>query len=192
MKQFVLDRTGQTPVMDEVPTEKLPIYANETAAIAALSNHNVGDILATRDVTEADILSNLITKIAELEEATTPKIWAAHPITARNDFNNQPYTVSFDETIPAGIYVFRLTMPMSSAYLGTVTISDSNVESNIESLQRYILGSRTSSSSEAATAGIVKISQPTDTLYLYGYVYGNSDSRPDIKIEVYKTGTGTF
>ena len=68
-KQFVLDRTGQTPVMDEVPTEKIPIYANETAATAALSNHNVGDILATRDITEADVLGNLITKVDGIIDA---------------------------------------------------------------------------------------------------------------------------
>ena len=82
-KQFILDRSQLVPVMEAVPTEKIPIYSSETAAIAALSNHNVGDILATRDATEADILSNLITKVAELEagnvystsEVNTGKTW---------------------------------------------------------------------------------------------------------------------
>ena len=82
-KAYVLDRTGVNPVMDEVPTEKIPIYADETAATAALSNLNVGDILATRDITEADVLGNLITKVDALEagnvystsEVNTGKTW---------------------------------------------------------------------------------------------------------------------
>lgn len=68
-KAYVLDRTGVNPVMDEVPTEKIPIYADETAATAALSNLNVGDILATRDITEADVLGNLITKVDGIIDA---------------------------------------------------------------------------------------------------------------------------
>ena len=49
MKEFVLDRSGLTPQMIETPTEKLPVYTDETAVLADLANLADGQIGATSD-----------------------------------------------------------------------------------------------------------------------------------------------
>jgi hypothetical protein len=51
MKQFIVDRhtTPNTPKMDEVPNEKIPIYDSLADAEADLANLEVGQIGATSD-----------------------------------------------------------------------------------------------------------------------------------------------
>lgn len=52
MKQFILDRhtTPGTPVMDQVPTEKIPVYDTDADVDADLANLEVGQIVATKDL----------------------------------------------------------------------------------------------------------------------------------------------
>ena len=51
MKQFIVDRhtTPNTPTLEQVPTEKIPIYENRAAVTADLANLTVGQIVATKD-----------------------------------------------------------------------------------------------------------------------------------------------
>ena len=58
MKQFILDRhtVPGTPSLEQVPTEKIPVYETKTAAETDLSNLEVGQIIATKD--EGNELSN--------------------------------------------------------------------------------------------------------------------------------------
>ena len=58
MKQFILDRhtAPGTPSLEQVPTEKIPVYETKTAAENDLSNLEVGQIIATKD--EGNELSN--------------------------------------------------------------------------------------------------------------------------------------
>lgn len=51
MKQFIVDRhtTPNTPTLEQVPTEKIPIYENRAAVTADLANLSVGQIVATKD-----------------------------------------------------------------------------------------------------------------------------------------------
>jgi hypothetical protein len=51
MKQFIVDRhtTPNTPTLEQVPTEKLPIYENRAAVEADLANLTDGQIVATAD-----------------------------------------------------------------------------------------------------------------------------------------------
>ena len=51
MKQFIVDRhtTPNTPTLEQVPTEKIPIYENRAAVEADLANLSVGQIVATKD-----------------------------------------------------------------------------------------------------------------------------------------------
>jgi hypothetical protein len=51
MKQFIVDRhtTPNTPKMDEVPNEKIPIYDSLADAEADLANLTEGQIVATKD-----------------------------------------------------------------------------------------------------------------------------------------------
>ena len=51
MKQFIVDRhtTPNTPTLEQVPTEKLPIYENRAAVEADLANLTAGQIVATAD-----------------------------------------------------------------------------------------------------------------------------------------------
>lgn len=58
MKQFILDRhtAPGTPSLEQVPTEKIPVYETKTAAETDLANLEVGQIIATKD--EGNELSN--------------------------------------------------------------------------------------------------------------------------------------
>lgn len=51
MKQFIVDRhtTPNTPTLEQVPTEKVPIYETLAAAESDLANLNAGQIIATPD-----------------------------------------------------------------------------------------------------------------------------------------------
>jgi len=51
MKQFIVDRhtTPNTPTLEQVPTEKIPIYENRAAVTADLANLSEGQIVATTD-----------------------------------------------------------------------------------------------------------------------------------------------
>ena len=58
MKQFILDRhtVPGTPSLEQVPTEKIPVYETKTAAENDIANLEVGQIIATKD--EGNELSN--------------------------------------------------------------------------------------------------------------------------------------
>lgn len=51
MKQFIVDRhtTPNTPTLEQVPTEKVPVYESLAAAESDLDNLTVGQIVATTD-----------------------------------------------------------------------------------------------------------------------------------------------
>ena len=51
MKQFIVDRhtTPNTPTLEQVPTEKIPIYENRAAVEADLANLEEGQLVATPD-----------------------------------------------------------------------------------------------------------------------------------------------
>lgn len=51
MKQFILDRhtVPSTPSLEQVPTEKIPVYDTKTDAESDLANLTVGQIIATKD-----------------------------------------------------------------------------------------------------------------------------------------------
>ena len=51
MKQFIVDRhtTPNTPTLEQVPTEKLPVYESLAAAESDLANLSEGQIVATPD-----------------------------------------------------------------------------------------------------------------------------------------------
>lgn len=55
MKQFIVNRhtTPSTPALDEVPNEKIRVFANETAIDAALSSLDEDEIVATEDGAES-------------------------------------------------------------------------------------------------------------------------------------------
>lgn len=58
MKQFILDRhtVPGTTSLEQVPTDKIPVYETKTAAENDLANLEVGQIIATKD--EGNELSN--------------------------------------------------------------------------------------------------------------------------------------
>lgn len=58
MKQFIVDRhtTPNTPTLEQVPTEKVPIYDTIADAESDLSNLEVGQIVKTKD---AGLVANL-------------------------------------------------------------------------------------------------------------------------------------
>ena len=51
MKQFILDRhtVPGTPSLEQIPTEKIPVYETKAAAEADITNLSDGQIIATKD-----------------------------------------------------------------------------------------------------------------------------------------------
>lgn len=88
MKQLIVNRSGTTPVMEEVPTEKVKVYATEAAAIADLANIAEGEIVATNDPTESDTIYNLKQRITALETQLAAVIAAAVNASTFADFQS--------------------------------------------------------------------------------------------------------
>jgi len=65
MKQFIVDRhtTPNTPTLEQVPTEKIPVYNDLDAAVADLANLAVGQLVATKDT--GDELSQPVDAVEE-------------------------------------------------------------------------------------------------------------------------------
>lgn len=59
MKQYIVDRhtTPNTPALEQVPTEKIPIYESRVAAESDLANLAVGQIIMTPDQGAEELLS---------------------------------------------------------------------------------------------------------------------------------------
>ena len=81
MKQFIVDRhtTPTTPTLEQVPTEKLPIYENRAAVEADLANLSVGQIVATADT--GDELSQPVDVVesGNLHAVTSNAVSAVYP-----------------------------------------------------------------------------------------------------------------
>ena len=95
MKQLIVNRSGTTPVMEEVPTEKVKVYATEAAAIADLANIAEGEIVATSDESESDTIANLKNKIDNTED----------DIEALQDGLAEAQSYSTDETLTGGTWI---------------------------------------------------------------------------------------
>lgn len=68
MKQYILNRRGEEPKLEQVPTEKIPVYSDYDSAEADLNNLNVGDIVATSDTQiQNDEFYNLVKRFEALE-----------------------------------------------------------------------------------------------------------------------------
>ena len=69
MKQFIVDRhtTPNTPTLEQVPTEKIPLYPTEQDLLDDLANLEVGQIAGTIDPAESELIGVLIQRIQELE-----------------------------------------------------------------------------------------------------------------------------
>ena len=85
MKQFIVDRhtTPNTPTLEQVPTEKIPLYPTEQDLLDDLANLEVGQIVGVIDPAESELIGTLIQRIQELEngekysteEVKTNKKW---------------------------------------------------------------------------------------------------------------------
>lgn len=69
MKQFIVDRhtTPNTPTLEQVPTDKIPLYPTEQDLLDDLANLEVGQIAGTTDPAESELIGVLIQKIQALE-----------------------------------------------------------------------------------------------------------------------------
>ena len=95
MKQLIVNRSGTTPVMEEVPTEKVKVYATEAAVIADLANIAEGEIVATSDESESDTIANLKNSIDNTE----------NDIEALQDGLAEAQSYSTDETLTGGTWI---------------------------------------------------------------------------------------
>ena len=106
MKQYILDRhtTPGTPVMDQVPTEKIPVYDDQAAVEADLANLAVGQIGTTKDVgISSDIVEALKQYISDENELSD---W--EDITLSTDSNN-PTLIQYD-----GFYIMSFSIHVNS------------------------------------------------------------------------------
>ena len=118
MKQFIVDRhtTPNTPTLEQVPTEKIPIYENRAAVTADLANLTVGQIVAT-----ADTGDELAQPVDVVEEDNL------HAVTSNAVFENCP---RFPDYARGSIYTTQatsFTMPedgyISYMYVGSANLS---------------------------------------------------------------------
>lgn len=100
MKQFIVDRhtTPNTPTLEQVPTEKIPIYENRAAVEADLANLTDGQIVATADT--GDELAHPVDAVEEgnLHAVTSNAVAEMFLNPNSNDFaisfSNQTATVT--------------------------------------------------------------------------------------------------
>ena len=69
MKQFIVNRhtTPNTPTLEQVPTDKIPLYPTEQDLLDDLANLEVGQIVGTIDPAESELIGTLIQRIQALE-----------------------------------------------------------------------------------------------------------------------------
>jgi hypothetical protein len=65
MKQFIVDRhtTPNTPTLEQVPTDKIPLYPSEQDLLDDLANLEVGQIAGTIDPAESELIGVLMQRM---------------------------------------------------------------------------------------------------------------------------------
>ena len=108
MKQFIVDRhtTPNTPTLEQVPTEKIPVYEDMAAAAADLANLAENQIIATHD-TGSELSAPVDTVQSGNMHAVTSN--------AVSKFVNEVTTYEFAN---AGITVYKLGRICSAVYEG--------------------------------------------------------------------------
>lgn len=86
MKQFIVDRhtAPSTPTLDEVPTEKIPIYDSISDAEDDLANLAVGQLVGTKD----DGADELLKVVDTVEDNNM------HPVTSNAVAESQSYSTT--------------------------------------------------------------------------------------------------
>lgn len=88
MKQFFVDRhtTPNTPTLEQVPTEKIPIYENRAAVESDLANLAVGQIVMTPDEGAEELLH----PVAVVEKDNTHAVQSGAVYSSQQpDWNNK-------------------------------------------------------------------------------------------------------
>lgn len=95
MKQFIVDRhtTPNTPTLEQVPTEKVPIYETLAAAESDLANLDAGQIIATPDT------GNELLNVTDTVQAGN-----MHAVTSNAVYDNQIHVVSFSKEVQTGSF----------------------------------------------------------------------------------------
>lgn len=134
MKQFILDRhtAPGTPSLEQVPTDKIPVYETKTAAENDLANLEVGQIIATKD--EGNELSNPVDVVQDgnMHAVTSNAVADAFKLSPIEDFtlSTTNQTIQYD-----GILFFRLKGNNSSnteIYINDVKLIVGRVANNDE------------------------------------------------------------
>lgn len=98
--------TGSAQTVSQSESYKLPIYDSEQDIIDDLANLEVGDIVASDDPSESETIATLITKVQELEEKVEK--YYEPSINWQNSNGDTTVTLTFDETLPIGLYEIYL------------------------------------------------------------------------------------
>ena len=141
MKQFILDRhtVPGTPSLEQVPTEKIPVYETKTAAENDLVNLEVGQIIATND--EGNELSNpvdvvqdgnmhAVTSNAVTESVSNrvEKVKNMFPGNISPNYNYMDFDLSLLENKICNVMI---TGNANKIYLGKFNVAKYNDEYNI-------------------------------------------------------------
>ena len=151
MKQFIVDRhtTPNTPILEQVPTEKIPIYENRAAVIADLANLTVGQIVATSDtgnevaqpvdVVEKDnlhaVTSNAVSESLSYSttEQKTGGVWIDGKPIYRKVFDNLNYGQTINSWVNTGAIVSDIDTLIKGTALRRTSTTQVNCVDNFVS-----------------------------------------------------------
>ena len=128
MKQFILDRhtVPGTPSLEQVPTEKIPIYETKAAAEADIANLSDGQIIGTKD--EGNELPNPVDVVEKgnMHAVTSNAVFAYVnnvEVIEPTINTNSAYTVLELKVIKTGNVVTVAGIVTISSQLETVTVA---------------------------------------------------------------------
>lgn len=125
MKEYVLNRSGTSPKMDKVPDMKIPIYEDEAALEADLDNLEEGQIVATKDYKNADLISRLVQRIEALENMDWTTIQPL-VVPAVDNFDTEiTFTAEYDTIMYFMAYKLQSAAALSQLYIDDKLVFES-------------------------------------------------------------------
>jgi hypothetical protein len=134
MKQFIVDRhtTPNTPTLEQVPTDKIPIYETSADADADLENLDVGQIIGIKDT--GDELSHPVNVVEEdnLHAVTSNAVSEAISYSTTEHFTGK-YWID-------GKKIYAITIPFTMTDTETYKNIDTSSLGIQETLKYEIIG----------------------------------------------------
>lgn len=117
MKQYIVDRhtAPATPALEQVPTEKIPLYPSEQDLLDDLANLEVGQIAGTVDPAESELIGTLKQKIQALESKLKNN-------DVMSDFETIEFTANTEIEMPYDGILFEASSSELTGWINNVQV----------------------------------------------------------------------